>query len=75
VAITAQGCAERMVVCSCRAVTDGVICAAIEAGATTVDEVTAYCAAASRCRGCSPELERLIATYARRIVPVTAAVA
>jgi len=64
-----------MVVCSCRAVTDNTIRAAIEAGATTVDEVTAHCAAASRCRGCSPELERLIARYANRILPVTAAVA
>ena len=53
-----------MVVCSCRAVSDRAVRAAIDDGATSVEEVTARCAAASRCGGCSPTLERLIAEHA-----------
>lgn len=52
-----------MVVCSCRAVTDRTVLAAIAAGATTVDAVTDRCAAASECGGCWPELERLIGEH------------
>ena len=52
-----------MVVCSCRAVSDRAVRAAIADGATTVEEVSARCAAASRCGGCSPELERLLAEF------------
>jgi bacterioferritin-associated ferredoxin len=52
-----------MVVCSCRAVNDRTIRAAIADGARTVDEVSARCAAASRCGGCWPELERLVAEH------------
>jgi NAD(P)H-nitrite reductase large subunit len=52
-----------MVICSCRAVTDRAVIGAITEGATTVEEVTSRCAAASRCGGCSPELERLLAQH------------
>ena len=55
-----------MVVCSCRAVTDRAVRAAIAAGATTVEAVTDHCAAASKCGGCWPELERLIEEHNER---------
>jgi bacterioferritin-associated ferredoxin len=55
-----------MVVCSCRRVSDRVVRAAIAEGARTVPDVTARCAAASRCGGCWPELERLINEHAAR---------
>jgi bacterioferritin-associated ferredoxin len=54
-----------MVVCSCRAVTDRTVRAALAGGARTVDELAGLCAAATGCGGCSPTLERLIADYAR----------
>jgi bacterioferritin-associated ferredoxin len=62
-----------MVVCSCRAVSDRTIRAAIAAGASTVPELTARCAAASGCRGCCPALERLLAEHANP-PPVGAAI-
>ena len=52
-----------MVVCSCRAVTDRTIRAAIDEGAQTVEELTQHCAAATDCGGCWPELERLISEH------------
>ncbi|MEP7112133.1 MAG: (2Fe-2S)-binding protein [Ilumatobacteraceae bacterium] len=52
-----------MVVCSCRAVTDRTVHAAIRAGAYTVDQVASLCTAGSRCGGCWPELQRLLAEY------------
>jgi bacterioferritin-associated ferredoxin len=55
-----------MVVCSCRAVTDRAVRAAIAAGATTVEAVTDRCAAASKCGGCWPELERLLQEHNER---------
>ena len=51
-----------MVVCSCRVVTDRTVEAAIAAGADTVEDIAAACAAGGRCGGCWPELERLLAT-------------
>ncbi|HEX4493568.1 MAG TPA: (2Fe-2S)-binding protein [Acidimicrobiia bacterium] len=64
-----------MVICSCRAVTDRAVIGAIVEGATTVEEVADRCAAASRCGGCSPALERLLAEHlaARGREPVGAA--
>jgi NAD(P)H-nitrite reductase large subunit len=55
-----------MVICSCRAVTDGAVLAAIDAGATTIDALARTCAAGGRCGGCWPELERLLAEHDRR---------
>jgi len=52
-----------VVVCSCRAVSDRAVRAAIAAGATTVEDLAARCAAGSRCGGCWPELERVIAEH------------
>jgi bacterioferritin-associated ferredoxin len=53
-----------MVVCSCRAVSDRVVRAAIAEGATTVEALSDRCAAASDCGGCWSELERLIEAHA-----------
>jgi len=55
-----------VVVCSCSTVSDRTIRAAIAAGASTVEELAERCAAASGCRGCRPELQRLLAQHARR---------
>lgn len=52
-----------MVICSCRAVSDRVVIAAIAEGATSVEAVAERCAAASRCGGCLPALQRLIAEH------------
>lgn len=50
-----------MYVCACRGVTDRTVKAAIAAGARTTDDVARRCGAGSRCGGCWPELERLLA--------------
>ena len=55
-----------MVICSCRAVTDRAVLDAIEAGATTIDELARTCAAGGRCGGCWPELQRLLAEHDRK---------
>jgi bacterioferritin-associated ferredoxin len=64
-----------MVVCSCRAVTDRAVLAAIADGATTVEALSDRCAAASKCGGCWPELERLIGEHSRARDFTVAAVA
>jgi bacterioferritin-associated ferredoxin len=53
-----------MVVCSCRAVSDRTVRAAVIEGVTSVEGVAERCGAASQCGGCWPELERLIAELA-----------
>ncbi len=50
-----------MYICHCRAVTDATIEAAIASGAVTLDEVARRCGAGSRCGGCWPALEALLA--------------
>jgi bacterioferritin-associated ferredoxin len=50
-----------MYVCSCRGVTDRTVCAAIAAGARTIEDLSDRCSAGERCGGCWPELERLLA--------------
>jgi bacterioferritin-associated ferredoxin len=49
-----------MFVCSCRAVTDRTVDAAIASGAATIPEVIDRCGAGNRCGGCWPELQRLL---------------
>jgi bacterioferritin-associated ferredoxin len=49
-----------MLVCSCRAVNDRAVRAAIDEGAHTVEEITDRCDAGAECFGCWPELERLL---------------
>jgi bacterioferritin-associated ferredoxin len=54
-------------VCSCRAVTDGVVKTVIASGATSVEDIARRCGAGARCRGCWPELERLLAEHRARV--------
>lgn len=49
-----------MIVCSCRAVSDRTVRAAIASGAETVDEVAARCGAGEQCGSCWPSLARLL---------------
>jgi bacterioferritin-associated ferredoxin len=63
-----------MFVCSCRAVTDRTVNAAIVSGATCIEEIAERCGAGVRCGGCWPELERLL-QHAASVTPVTIAVA
>jgi bacterioferritin-associated ferredoxin len=64
-----------MFVCSCQAVTDRTVRAAIASGATTIEQVADRCAAGSRCGGCWPELQRLLDEHDARQVPSRRAVA
>jgi bacterioferritin-associated ferredoxin len=64
-----------MFVCSCRAVTDRTVKAAIASGATCIEEIAERCGAGSRCGGCWPELERLLQQHAPSATLVTIAVA
>jgi bacterioferritin-associated ferredoxin len=50
-----------MYVCYCRAVTDGRIKAAIQAGARDCASVGAQCGAGTGCGGCLPALRALLA--------------
>jgi bacterioferritin-associated ferredoxin len=52
-----------VIICSCRAVNDRTIRAAIEAGAETLNAVSELCAAASRCGGCRPAIQEILAEY------------
>ena len=49
-----------MYVCSCRAVTDRTVKAAIASGARTIDQVAERCGAGGRCGGCWPALTELL---------------
>ena len=52
-----------VIVCSCRAVSDRTVAAAIASGAETVGEISARCGAGGRCGGCWPELDRLLEAH------------
>ncbi|HWC10476.1 MAG TPA: (2Fe-2S)-binding protein [Acidimicrobiales bacterium] len=52
-----------MYVCHCRAVTDGRVRCAIEEGAREPAEVGRRCGAGTRCGGCLPALQALLAEY------------
>jgi len=47
--------------CSCKVVRDEAVIDAIEAGASTVDDVAAACGAGSDCGGCLPTIEAMLA--------------
>ncbi len=64
-----------MFVCSCRAVTDRTVDAAIASGATCIEDVADRCGAGSRCGGCWPELERLLHDHAEQVSHTHVAVA
>lgn len=52
-----------MYVCYCRGVTDGSICAAIQAGARDPETLARRCGAGDNCGGCLPALRALLASY------------
>jgi bacterioferritin-associated ferredoxin len=48
-------------ICHCKLVSDRTIVAELAGGARSVEEVQARCGAATRCGGCLPALEALVA--------------
>jgi bacterioferritin-associated ferredoxin len=64
-----------MVVCHCKAVSDRTVDSAIASGATTVDEITAWCTAGGGCGGCHSLLEALLEATSSEREPVTASAA
>ena len=52
-----------MVVCHCRVVTDRRVRESIEEGARHPSEIGRRCGAGTRCGGCAPALQRLLAEY------------
>jgi bacterioferritin-associated ferredoxin len=49
-----------VIVCSCRAVSDRTVTAAIASGASSIQDVAARCGAGGRCGGCWPALAELL---------------
>jgi len=49
-----------VIICSCRAVSDRTVRAAVASGAESIDEVAARCGAGGRCGGCWPALAELL---------------
>ncbi|MGD0528138.1 MAG: (2Fe-2S)-binding protein [Polyangiaceae bacterium] len=58
-----------MYVCVCRAVTDETVKAAIDAGARSVDDVTAACCAGDDCGSCHAVIEELIEARHGSVTP------
>ena len=54
-----------MYACSCRAVRERTVRAAIAGGAATLEEIGARCGAGTVCGGCHPILEDLLVTAVR----------
>jgi bacterioferritin-associated ferredoxin len=64
---TNRGRDLRMILCLCRGISDHTVRAAIGAGAATLDDVAAACAAGSDCGACQRMIvELLTATRQRR---------
>lgn len=51
------------IVCNCMGVTNGMIKEAVDAGATTLEEVQEATGAATVCGACMDDVERLIAEF------------
>jgi bacterioferritin-associated ferredoxin len=58
-----------MYVCVCRAVTDETVKAAIDAGAHSVDDVTAACCAGDDCGSCHAVIEEMIEARHGSVTP------
>jgi bacterioferritin-associated ferredoxin len=50
-----------VLVCHCRRVNDHAITETVDAGASSIDEVGAQCGAGTRCGGCWPTIQELLA--------------
>ncbi len=50
-----------MVICHCRAVSDGLVRAAVADGAGDIDSIVRRCGAGSVCGGCRPSIAQLLA--------------
>ena len=59
-----------MVVCHCNAVNDRMIRSEIESGALDAETLAARCGAGTRCGGCQPVVERLLAQFGLEPQPV-----
>jgi bacterioferritin-associated ferredoxin len=57
-----------MYVCHCRAVSDRVVRAAVEAGDRTIEELGRTCGAGTDCGGCHELLAELLEPAARELV-------
>jgi len=55
-----------VIICSCEAVSDRTVDAAVASGAASVCSIADKCGAGARCGGCWPELERRLAASADR---------
>lgn len=67
-----------MYVCLCRGVSERKVRSAISRGARTVEEVGAACGAGTRCKGCWPLIDDMLAEIDNReqarsnVTPITA---
>ena len=57
-----------MIVCHCALVSSSQLLAAIEDGATSIDELTRRCGASQHCGGCLPAVERMLQAPTRAVV-------
>jgi NAD(P)H-nitrite reductase large subunit len=53
-----------VVICHCRAVSDGLVLAAVAEGANDVDAIISQCGAGSVCGGCRPAIALLLGDLA-----------
>ena len=56
-----------MIVCHCALVSHGQLLAAIESGATSIDELARLCGASQHCGGCVSAVERILQTPMRAV--------
>lgn len=54
-------------ICHCRLISDHRVIDELTSGACTVEDVQERCGAATRCGGCLPAIELLLATVAERV--------
>jgi NAD(P)H-nitrite reductase large subunit len=57
-----------MIVCHCALVSHSELLAAIEGGATSLEELTRRCGASQHCGGCLSAVERILTSPTRSVV-------
>ena len=57
-----------MIVCHCALVSSSQLLAAIEDGASSLDELSRVCGASAQCGGCRPAVERMLQAPTRSVV-------